>query len=283
MQSSHQTSDMPWAERRLGPVRIEGAYAWRSLLNTGVVIPNGTDFPVEHVNPLITFHSAVTRQDAENQPPGGWYPDQRMTREEALRSMTIWPAFAAFQENELGSITPGKYADFTIVDRDIMTVPVEAILGAHVVATYVGGSAVYQAPATAVAPAPAAAAAPEPDVAQATPIQLEDEWTKGLVARDSSVFDRLLAPGFVYTENASVMSRADVMASVAGDDRVEWAGNEGMKVHDFGNTQVITGVLHLKGTGKDGPFDRRYEFTDTWQRREATWQIIAAQDYIIPK
>ena len=89
MQASHQTSDMPWAERRLGPVRIRGAYAWRALLNTGVVIANGTDFPVEHVSPIITFHSSVTRQDADNAPPGGWYPDQRMTREEALRSMTI--------------------------------------------------------------------------------------------------------------------------------------------------------------------------------------------------
>ena len=284
MQASHQTSDMPWAERRLGALRIRGAYAWRSLLNTGVIIPNGTDFPVEHVNPLITFHSAVTRQDAENMPVGGWYPDQRMTRKEALRSMTIWPAFAAFQENELGSITAGKYADFTIVDRDIMTVPAEQILGARVVATYVGGSAVYQAASTAATPAPAAAAVTAaPESAQQMPIQLEEEWTKGLVARDSSVFDRLLAPGFVYTENASVMNRADVMGSVAGDDHVDWAGNEGMKVHDFGATQVITGVLHLKGKGKDGPFDRRYQFTDTWQQQDARWQIIAAQDYIIPQ
>jgi predicted amidohydrolase YtcJ len=284
MQASHQTSDMPWAERRLGPVRIRGAYAWRSLLNTGVIIPNGTDFPVEHVNPIITFHSAVTRQDADNLPPGGWYPDQRMTREEALRSMTIWPAFAAFQEHELGTITPGKYADFTIVDRDIMTVPAEQILGAHVVATYVGGSAVYQAPpSTAATPATSSTAPAATDVAQQVPIQLEEEWTKGLVARDSSVFARLLAPGFVYTENASVMNRADVIGSVAGDDHVDWAGNEGMTVHDFGATQVITGVLHMKGKGKDGPFDRRYQFTDTWQRHDAGWQIIAAQDYIIPR
>jgi hypothetical protein len=285
MQSSHQTSDMPWAERRLGPVRIRGAYAWRSLLNTGVVIPNGTDFPVEHVSPIITFHSAVTRQDADNMPAGGWYPDQRMTRKEALRSVTIWPAFAAFQENELGSISAGKYADFTIVDHDIMTVPVEQILSAHVVATYVGGSAVYQAPAGGASSSPAAAsgASATSDVAQSTPIQLEEEWTRGLVARDSSVFGRLLAPGFVYTENASVMSRADVIGSVAGDDHVDWAGNEGMTAHDFGATQVITGVLHVKGKGKDGPFDRRYQFTDTWQRHDASWQIVAAQDYIIPK
>jgi predicted amidohydrolase YtcJ len=97
MQATHQTSDMRWAEARVGPQRIRGAYAWRSLLNTGVVIPNGTDFPVEEVNPLLTFHAAVTRQDPTNWPAGGWYPEQKMTREEALQSMTIWPAYAGFQ------------------------------------------------------------------------------------------------------------------------------------------------------------------------------------------
>lgn len=144
MQPSHQTSDMRWAEDRLGPVRIKGAYAWRSLLNTGVIIPSGTDFPVEQVNPLITFHSAVTRQDSAGWPAGGWYPEQRMTREEALKSMTIWPAHAAFQDSLMGSITAGKFADFTVLDQDIMTVPEDEILKSHVVGTYVGGKAVYQ-------------------------------------------------------------------------------------------------------------------------------------------
>jgi predicted amidohydrolase YtcJ len=144
MQASHQTSDMRWAEARVGPQRIRGAYAWRTLLNTGVVIPNGTDFPVEQVNPLITFHSSVTRQDATNWPDGGWYPDQVMTRDEALKSMTIWPAYAAFQEKELGSLTPGKYADFVVLDRDIMTVPATEILSAHVLSTYIGGKSVYE-------------------------------------------------------------------------------------------------------------------------------------------
>lgn len=144
MQASHQTSDMRWAEDRLGPSRIRGAYAWRSLLNTGVIVPNGTDFPVEQVNPLITFHSAVTREDATNWPDGGWYPEQRMTRNEALRSMTIWPAYAGFQEHVMGSITPGKYADFTVLDQDIMTIPAKDILATGVVATYIGGKAVYQ-------------------------------------------------------------------------------------------------------------------------------------------
>ncbi|MDQ2765889.1 MAG: amidohydrolase, partial [Gemmatimonadota bacterium] len=194
MQSSHQTSDMPWAERRLGAVRIHGAYAWRALLNTGVVIANGTDFPVEHVSPIITFHSAVTRQDADNAPPGGWYSDERMTREEALRSMTIWPAYAAFQEKELGSIAPGKYADFTILNRDIMRTAPEKILGAQVVATYVGGTAVYEAK-TAVDEADAgdgtAAVSDTPGAngSGAAPLQRDEEWTRGLVARDPKAFD----------------------------------------------------------------------------------------------
>ncbi len=145
MQATHQTSDMRWAESRVGPDRIRGAYAWRSLLNTGVVIPNGTDFPVEEVNPLLTFHAAVTRQDPQNSPVGGWYADQKMTREEALQSMTIWAAYAGFQESLLGSLTPGKYADFVVLDRDIMRVPDTEILGTRVISTWIGGKRVYQA------------------------------------------------------------------------------------------------------------------------------------------
>ncbi|HMG70423.1 MAG TPA: amidohydrolase family protein [Gemmatimonadaceae bacterium] len=145
MQATHQTSDMGWAESRVGPQRIRGAYAWRSLLNTGVVIPNGTDFPVEQVNPLLTFHAAVTRQDPSNQPAGGWYPEQKMTREEALQSITIWPAYAGFQESVMGSLSPGKYADFVILDRDIMHVPDAEILGTRVVSTWIGGKRVYEA------------------------------------------------------------------------------------------------------------------------------------------
>ncbi len=145
MQGSHQTSDMYWAPNRLGPARLGGAYAWRSLLNTGVVIPNGSDFPVEAVNPLISFHSFFTRQDADNFPPGGWMPEQRTTRQEALLSITLWPAYAAFMENESGSLTAGKYADFVVLDRDIMAVAPEAVLGTHVLLTVLGGKAVYRA------------------------------------------------------------------------------------------------------------------------------------------
>ena len=145
MQATHQTSDMGWAESRVGPQRIRGAYAWRSLLNTGVIVPNGTDFPVEQVNPLLTFHAAVTRQDPSNQPVGGWHPEQKMTREEALQSITIWPAYAGFQESVMGSLSPGKYADFVILDRDIMRVPDTEILGTRVVSTWIGGKRVYEA------------------------------------------------------------------------------------------------------------------------------------------
>ncbi len=146
MQASHQTSDMYWAGTRLGEGRLYGAYAWRSLLDAGSIIPNGSDFPVEHVNPLLSFHAAVTRQDAAGWPAGGWHPEQRMTRDEALRSMTLWPAMAAFQEHDLGSLRAGKYADFVVFDRDVMRAAPEEILGAHVLATYIGGRAVYEAP-----------------------------------------------------------------------------------------------------------------------------------------
>lgn len=145
MQAVHQTSDMYWAGTRLGVTRLLGAYAWRSLMETGMPVPNGSDFPVENVNPLLSFHSAVSRQDADNWPTGGWYPEQRMTRDEALKSMTIWPAYAGFQEHVLGSLTPGKLADFVILDQDIMRVPAELILSTRVLATYVGGKAVYEA------------------------------------------------------------------------------------------------------------------------------------------
>jgi predicted amidohydrolase YtcJ len=144
MQASHQTSDMYWAGDRLGEERLTGAYAWHALLASGVIIPNGSDFPVEFVNPLISFHSSISRQDAKNWPEGGWRPDERMTREQALLSMTMWPAVAAFQESELGSLTVGKRADFVVLDQDIMTVPAEQVLATKVLATYVGGKAVYR-------------------------------------------------------------------------------------------------------------------------------------------
>jgi predicted amidohydrolase YtcJ len=143
MQAVHQTSDMYWAGARLGAGRELGAYAWRSFLATGVIVPNGSDFPVEGVNPLRSFHAAISRQDERGWPPGGWHPEQKMTREEALKSMTIWPAFASFMEKDAGSLTAGKYADFVILDRDIMTVAPDEVLGTSVVSTWIAGKAVY--------------------------------------------------------------------------------------------------------------------------------------------
>ena len=144
MQAVHQTSDMYWAGNRLGAGRLFGAYAWRSLLATGVPVPNGSDFPVEHVNPLLSFSASISRMDRNGWPLGGWYPAQRMTRDEALRSMTLWPAHAAFQERDLGSLSAGKYADFVVLDRDIMTVDERDVPNAVVLATYIGGKAVYE-------------------------------------------------------------------------------------------------------------------------------------------
>jgi len=143
MQPTHATSDMYWAEDRVGPERIRGGYAWRSFLESGARLAFGSDFPVEQVDPLLGFYAAVTRQDAEGWPEGGWYPEQRLTREEALRAFTLDAAYAAFQEDDLGSIEPGKYADFVILSQDLMTVPAEEILSTEVVATYLGGQQVY--------------------------------------------------------------------------------------------------------------------------------------------
>jgi hypothetical protein len=134
---------MYWARDRLGEARLAGAYAWGSLLKTGVIIPDGTDFPVEMVNPMISFHSAISRQDARNWPEGGWRPQERMTREQALLGMTLWPAMAAFQEKELGSISVGKRADFTVLNQDIMTVAMDQVLATKVLGTYVGGRRVF--------------------------------------------------------------------------------------------------------------------------------------------
>jgi predicted amidohydrolase YtcJ len=143
MQATHATSDMPWAEARLGPDRVKGAYAWRRFLSLGVHVPNGSDFPVENPDPLWGFYAAITRQDHDGNPPGGWFADQRMTREEALRSWTLEGAYAAFEENSKGSLAPGKLADFVMLSGDIMRIPPAQILQTHVSMTVVGGEIVY--------------------------------------------------------------------------------------------------------------------------------------------
>lgn len=143
MQPTHCTSDMRWAEQRVGPERIRGAYAWRSLIRTGVQIAAGSDFPVEDPNPLWGIYSAVTRQDHEGWPSGGWYPQERMTRDEALRAFTIDAAYAAFEENIKGSIEVGKLADLVVLSHDIMKIEPGLILRTEVEKTFLGGKRVY--------------------------------------------------------------------------------------------------------------------------------------------
>jgi predicted amidohydrolase YtcJ len=143
MQPTHCTSDMPWAGERLGPERLRGAYAWRSLRATGVIIPGGSDAPVEAVSPLLGVYAAVTRQDVHGQPPQGWAPEERLTRSEAWRAFTVWAARASFTETDLGTLEVGRLADLTVLDRDPMTAPPPELLQARVLGTYVGGEAIH--------------------------------------------------------------------------------------------------------------------------------------------
>jgi predicted amidohydrolase YtcJ len=143
MQPTHCTSDMRWAEARVGPERVKGAYAWASLLRTGVRIAGGSDFTVESHNPFLGIYAAITRQDANGEPPAGWHPDQRMTREEVLHSFTLDAAYAAFEEGLKGSLEPGKLADFIVIDRDVMTCAPREILETRVLQTVIGGAVVY--------------------------------------------------------------------------------------------------------------------------------------------
>jgi predicted amidohydrolase YtcJ len=145
MQPSHAISDMFFAPQRLGPKRVTGAYAWRSLLDSGAVIAAGSDAPVEKGDPRVEFYAAVTRRSIDGVANDDWHLEQRVSREEALRMMTRAPAFAAFQENERGSIEVGKQADFSVFSADFMTIPEPQILKANAVLTVIGGEVVYSA------------------------------------------------------------------------------------------------------------------------------------------
>ena len=145
MQPVHATSDMNMAEDRVGPERIKGGYAWRRLLDSGAVLASGSDFPVERPNPWHGLYAAVTRQSRSGLPDGGWYADQALTRAEALHSFTLAAAYAAHQEKRLGSLEPGKWADFIIIDRDFFQVPVSEIDDIQVLETWVGGERVFVA------------------------------------------------------------------------------------------------------------------------------------------
>ncbi|MHA6203347.1 amidohydrolase [Dyella soli] len=145
MQPTHATSDMPWAEQRLGPERLKGAYAWQRFIHERVPLAFGSDFPVEQVNPMLGIYAAVTRQDLKGQPPGGWLPDQRVSRIQALAGFTRGAAYAAFMENEVGMLRPGLRADFVLLDGDLMTVPQRQIADLKPLSTWVDGKAVYHA------------------------------------------------------------------------------------------------------------------------------------------
>jgi len=145
MQPTHATSDMNMAEARIGHERIKGAYAWRRFLQQGTPIAAGSDFPVESTNPFFGLHAAVTRQDHDNQPPGGWYPDQAMTVAEALRAFTLDAAYAEHAENTLGTLEPGKWADFILIDQDIFAIAPAKIWSTKVLETWVAGKRVFSA------------------------------------------------------------------------------------------------------------------------------------------
>ncbi len=146
MQPVHATSDMNMAEDRVGSQRIKGGYAWRRLLDSGAVIASGSDFPVELPNPFHGLYAAVARQDRAGMPENGWHADQAMSRAEALHSFTLAAAYAAHQEERLGSLERGKWADFIVIDRDYFKVPASEIDDIRVLQTWVGGELVYEAP-----------------------------------------------------------------------------------------------------------------------------------------
>ena len=144
MQATHATSDKNMAEDRLGKKRLKGAYAWQTLLQEGNIIANGSDFPVESPNPFYGLHAAITRQDHNNLPENGWLGHERMTRAQALKSFTIDAAYSGHQEQLIGSLSPGKKADFILIDKDIFKQPAETIWQNKVLSTWVNGKEVYK-------------------------------------------------------------------------------------------------------------------------------------------
>ncbi len=146
MQPTHATSDMNMAQDRIGKQRLKGAYAWQRFLQQGTVVAGGSDFPVESPNPFFGLYSAVTRQDHQGHPPGGWHPDQALTLTQALRAFTLDAAYAEHAEDTLGSLEPGKWADFILIDRDIVAGKPADLWKTRVLQTWVGGKQVYAAP-----------------------------------------------------------------------------------------------------------------------------------------
>jgi len=145
MQASHAIGDLHFAPARLGMKRLEGAYAWNSFIKSGVVVPGGSDAPVERGEPMIEFYAAVARKDIRGFSGEGWHPEEAVSRDQALKMLTIWPAYAAFEENVRGTIEVGKLADLTVLSADIMKIPEMEILKARCVMTVIGGEVVYEA------------------------------------------------------------------------------------------------------------------------------------------
>ncbi|HEV2994783.1 MAG TPA: amidohydrolase family protein, partial [Chthoniobacterales bacterium] len=143
MQPSHAISDLFFAPARLGMDRLVGAYAWQSFIKSGCIIAGGSDAPVERGEPMIEFYAAVARKSIKGESGEGWHPEQAVSREDALKMFTIWPAYAAFQEKEKGSIEVGKLADFTVLTRDIMKIPETEILETRNDMTVIGGEIIY--------------------------------------------------------------------------------------------------------------------------------------------
>jgi len=135
---------MYWADERLGAERLKGAYAYQELLKQNGWLPNGSDFPVEHINPLLGFYAAIARKDVKGYPSEGFQIENALTREQALRAMTIWAAKAAFEEDVKGSLEPGKMADFVVFEKDLMHVDEKELPGLDVLKTISGGTIVYQ-------------------------------------------------------------------------------------------------------------------------------------------
>ena len=144
MQPPHATSDMPWAETRVGPERIKGAYAWRSFLDSGVHMTLNSDFPGETLDPFFGMYAAMTRQTAEGEPEGGWYPEQCLLRDEVLRAYTVEAAYSGFEEKLKGRISPGMLADFIVLSGDILHIPIQDFLKVKVEQTYLGGELIYE-------------------------------------------------------------------------------------------------------------------------------------------
>src|SRR5690606_10797861 len=142
IQPTHATSDMYWAQDRLGPDRVQGAYAFKTLLDRAGMVALGTDFPVERVSPFLTFYAAVARQDLQGNPEGGFQMRDALSREETLKGMTLWAAYSNFEEDEEGSIVPGKFADFVLLSEDIMTVPLGDIPNIEAEGVFVAGKRV---------------------------------------------------------------------------------------------------------------------------------------------